>query len=77
MCCPSINENQSGFRTRHNTITATALVVNDLVNALYAKISCSALFVDLSKAFDIVVRGILLKKLSSTGLGSAACVFVF
>jgi hypothetical protein len=68
-----LNVNQSGFRPGHNTITATPLVVKDLVNALDTQMKCAALFVKLSKAFDSVYHAILLIKLCSIGLSSDAC----
>jgi hypothetical protein len=48
----------------HKTVTATILVVNDLVNALDTKMKWAALFVDLSKAFHTVDHAILLNMLS-------------
>jgi hypothetical protein len=68
-----LNVNQSGFRPGHSTITATTLVVNDLVNSLDTKMKCAALFENLSKAFDTVDHAISLNKLSSIGLSSDTC----
>lgn len=48
------------IKSGHSTITATTLVVNYIVNVLDAQINCAALFVDLSKAFNIVDHSILL-----------------
>ena len=65
--------NQSGFRPKHSTTTATMLVVNDIANALDEGKHCAALFIDLSKAFDTVDHDILLSNLSFIGLGPDAC----
>jgi hypothetical protein len=40
-------------------ITATTLVVHDLVNALHTTMKCAALFVDPSNPFDTVDQAIL------------------
>lgn len=37
---------QSGFRSRHSTITAAMAVAKDIINALDKKQCCAALFVD-------------------------------
>lgn len=68
-----LSTNQSGFRSKHSTTSATMLVVNDIANALDDRKHCAALFVDLSKAFDTVDHAILLSKLSSIGVGTDAC----
>ena len=69
----TLSSNQSGFRPKHNTITATVRVVNDITNALDNRKYCAALFIELSKAFDTVDHAILLGKLSSIGLELDAC----
>lgn len=63
-----LQSNQSGFRPGHSTVTATSLVVNDILNDLDTRQHCAALFIDLSKAFDTVDHDILLTKLSHIGL---------
>lgn len=43
------------------------MVINDVVDALDKKQQCAALFVDLSKAFDLVDHELLLNKLMNAG----------
>ncbi len=53
---------QSGFRKQHSTVSAAMKVVNDIVEGLSAKNYCTALFIDLSMAFDTVDNGILCQR---------------
>lgn len=62
-----VQPQQSGFRSGHSTVTATAMVINDIPNSFDCRQHCAALMlVDLSKAFDTVDHGLL--KLSPKGL---------
>ena len=70
---PILSPHQSGFRAKHSTVSATSLVLNDIVSALDKKLFCAALFIDLSKAFDTVDHILLLQRLSYIGFNSDAC----
>ena len=60
-----LNLHQSGYRSTHNTPTATTKVGNDFFSALDNKVVCSVIFVDLSKVFDTVDNTLLLKRLET------------
>lgn len=47
-------------------------VLSDIITALDGKLICSALLLDLSKAFDTVNQDILLKRLATVGLSDSA-----
>ncbi len=67
-----LSPHQFGFREKHNTISATTLVVNNIVTAFDNSKCCAALFVDLSKAFDTVDNLLLLQKLYYIGFDTKA-----
>lgn len=67
-----LSEFQSGFRKEHSTISASMKVVNDIIEALDSKKMCAALFIDLSKAFDMVNHCILKQRLLNIGLSEKA-----
>ncbi len=56
---------------RHSSVTATMLVLNDIVNALDKK-QHYALCVDLSKAFDFVDRELMPNTVGDIGIGNIA-----
>ena len=68
-----LSPHQSGFRSNHSTISATTLVINDIVSALDNKKHCAAIFIDLSKAFDTVDHSLLMNRLYSIGFDKSAC----
>lgn len=60
---------QYGFRSKSNTQTALFDMVSSIQSRLDRKQNTSAIFFDLSKAFDTVDLPILLNKLSRIGIG--------
>ena len=53
---------QSGFRSGYGCVTATLKVLNDVTKALDSKQCCTAIFIDLDKAFDTVDHSILVSR---------------
>lgn len=62
-----LNPMQSGFRTKHSTVTASLKVLDDIKAAVDNKLFCVALFIDLTKAFDTVDHHILSNILLKAG----------
>ena len=63
-----LNKNQFGFRAKHNTTHAMLSMISTLEYFKKNNKKTSAIFIDLSKAFDTVQIPILLKKLESIGI---------
>src|ERR1700733_14829777 len=59
---------QHGFRTGHSTIMSLLDIHNQITKAIDTKKYSIGIFLDLSKAFDTVDHGILLKKLENYGI---------
>ena len=57
-----LSDNQFGFRKHHSTEYALALL-HDKISSIDKRESTVGLFIDLSKAFDMVDHQILLNKL--------------
>lgn len=49
-----IPEHQFGFRNKHSTVQQTHRIVNSILEAIETKQYCTALFLDIEKAFDKV-----------------------
>ena len=58
-----------GFRTKHSTIDAVALLFNAILKSFNNKDSVIAICCDLSKTFDTLFHRILLCKLNKYGIG--------
>lgn len=70
-----ISGTQSGFRSGYGCITATTKVLNDITSALDNKQHCTAIFIDLAKAFDSVDHNTLIHRLSSIGVTDHSLVW--
>ncbi len=64
----ALSEFQSGFRKKHRTSTPIIKVLYGLMVSLDNKNHSAALFIDLSKTFDLVDHEILKQRLLSVGL---------
>lgn len=59
---------QSGFRPNFSTTTVLTKFVNDVTSSLDVNMPTGAIFIDLTKAFDLVDHYLLLDKLHAIGL---------
>ncbi len=66
---------QSGFRPKHSTTTALLKFTNDVFSSFDKGQLTGAIFIDLSKAFDMVDHYLLLDKLYSIGLSQHALLW--
>lgn len=63
-----ISDSQHGFRKKRSTETAIMSFLNNLYENLDQNKKCVGLFMDLSKAFDLVNHTLLIEKLKKYGL---------
>ena len=66
---------QSGFRRLHSCQTALTKIVDNWLNALNNKETVGTVFLDLSKAFDLVNHKLLLQKLAMYGFSQKAILW--
>ena len=64
----NISQQQFGFRHKHSTNHAAALLISNIVDAFERKQQVLRIFLDISKAFDTIDHSILLHKLNNYGL---------
>lgn len=70
-----LSPSQSGFRSNHSTTTALLKLTNDIFSSSGNNNLTGAIFIDLSKAFDLVDHYLLLDKLFSIGLSRNALLW--
>ena len=70
-----LTPNQSGFRPNHSTTTALTTFTNYIFSAQDNNRSSGAIFIDLTKAFDMVNHYIHLDKLYAIGLSKSAVLW--
>lgn len=70
-----LSQHQSGFRPGYSTTTALLKFTNDVMSAADSNMPSGAIFIDLSKAFDLVDHYLLLDKLHAIGLSRTALLF--
>ena len=63
-----INESQSGFRAKHSCETALQWVISSWKKIIGERKMIGVIFLDLKRAFEVVDREILLKKLKGFGI---------
>ena len=59
-------------KKKHSTVTATMKVLNDFICAIDSKEYYAELFLDLSKAFDMVEQSVLSQRLVDIGMSLKA-----
>ena len=69
-----LSDNQYGFHEGHSTDMALLHMINDITEGLDDKLSWIRIFIDLSKAFDMVDHKlhVLIRKLNRYGIRGTA-----
>ena len=67
-----LTEAQHGFRTKKSTETALQVFIKNVQEAIEKKINPTGIFLDLTKAYDVLYHRVLLSKLDSYGIRGVA-----
>lgn len=68
----TLNEFQYGFRKDRSTSAAIYTILSNVCDCINREVNCATLFIDMTRAFDCVVHGILLKQFEHIGVRGIA-----
>uniref|UniRef100_A0A8C6MDJ7 Reverse transcriptase domain-containing protein n=1 Tax=Nothobranchius furzeri TaxID=105023 RepID=A0A8C6MDJ7_NOTFU len=74
--CNLLNEQQFGFRSNRSTLMAVMALTEDITTAVEENKYTLGVFIDLSKAFDVIDHTLLLQKLQRYGIRGTAYAWV-
>ena len=71
-----LNENQSGFRKHHSCETTLCKITDSWLQAINNRLAVGVIFIDLTKAFDLINHDVLIHKLKIYGFDDS-CMQLF